>query len=29
MLTEIDILRHIAGAESPESAELDIIISYP
>jgi acetoin utilization protein AcuB len=29
MLTEIDILRHIAGAESPESAGLDIIISYP
>ena len=29
MLTEIDILRHVAGAESPESPELDIVISYP
>jgi CBS domain-containing protein len=29
MLTEIDVLRHIAGAEVPESPELDIVISYP
>jgi CBS-domain-containing membrane protein len=29
MLTEIDVLRHIAGAEAPESPELDIVISYP
>jgi acetoin utilization protein AcuB len=29
MLTEIDVLRHIAGAEAPGSPELDIVISYP
>jgi acetoin utilization protein AcuB len=29
MLTEIDILRHIAGAEAPGSPELDIVIAYP
>jgi CBS domain-containing protein len=29
MLTEIDVLRHIAGAEAPETPELDIVISYP
>ena len=29
MLTEIDILRHIAGAEASESPELDIVVSYP
>jgi acetoin utilization protein AcuB len=29
MLTEIDLLRHIAGAEAPGSPELDIVISYP
>jgi acetoin utilization protein AcuB len=29
MLTEIDVLRHIAGAEVPASPELDIVISYP
>jgi CBS domain-containing protein len=29
MLTEIDVLRHIAGAEVSESPELDIVISYP
>jgi acetoin utilization protein AcuB len=29
MLTEIDILRQIAGAEAPGSPELDIVISYP
>jgi acetoin utilization protein AcuB len=29
MLTEIDILRHIAGAEAPATPELDIVISYP
>jgi acetoin utilization protein AcuB len=29
MITEIDVLRHIAGAEAPESPELDIVISYP
>ena len=29
MLTEIDILRHIAGTEAPGSPELDIVISYP
>jgi acetoin utilization protein AcuB len=29
MLTEIDILRHIAGAEVSESPELDIVVSYP
>ena len=29
MLTEIDILRHIAGAEVRESPALDIVISYP
>jgi CBS domain-containing protein len=29
MLTEIDVLRHIAGAEASETPELDIVISYP
>lgn len=29
MLTEIDVLRHIAGAEASENPELDIVISYP
>jgi CBS domain-containing protein len=29
MLTEIDVLRHIAGAEAPGSPELDIVVSYP
>jgi CBS domain-containing protein len=29
MLTEIDILRHIAGADAPGSPVLDIVISYP
>jgi CBS domain-containing protein len=29
MLTEIDVLRSIAGAEAPGSPELDIVISYP
>jgi acetoin utilization protein AcuB len=29
MVTEIDILRHIAGAEAPTNPELDIVISYP
>jgi CBS domain-containing protein len=29
MLTEIDILRHIAGTGAPTTAELDIVISYP
>jgi acetoin utilization protein AcuB len=29
MLTEIDVLRHIAGDEVPASPELDIVISYP
>lgn len=29
MLTEIDILRHIVGAEVPGPPELDIVISYP
>jgi acetoin utilization protein AcuB len=29
MLTEIDILRHIAGTETLASPELDIVISYP
>jgi CBS domain-containing protein len=29
MLTEIDILRNIAGAEAPGQPELDIVISYP
>jgi CBS domain-containing protein len=29
MLTEIDVLRHIAGAEVSESPELDIVVSYP
>jgi acetoin utilization protein AcuB len=29
MLTEIDILRRIAGTEEPESPELDIVIAYP
>jgi acetoin utilization protein AcuB len=29
MLTEIDILRHVAGTEAPGSPELDIVIAYP
>jgi acetoin utilization protein AcuB len=29
MLTEIDILRRIAGSGPPESPELDIVIAYP
>ena len=29
MLTEVDILRRIAGSGSPESPELDIVIAYP
>jgi acetoin utilization protein AcuB len=29
MLTEIDVLRSIVGAEAPGSPELDIVISYP
>lgn len=29
MLTEIDVLRSIVGAEVAESPELDIVISYP
>jgi acetoin utilization protein AcuB len=29
MLTEIDVLRNIAGAEVPGQPELDIIVSYP
>ena len=29
MLTEIDVLRSIAGSEAPGSPELDIVISYP
>ena len=29
MLTEIDVLRSIVGAEALESPELDIVISYP
>ena len=29
MLTEIDILRNIAGAESPGEPQLDIVISFP
>jgi CBS domain-containing protein len=29
MLTEIDVLRSIVGAEVPGSPELDIVISYP
>jgi CBS domain-containing protein len=29
MLTEIDVLRSIAGAEAPGSPVLDIVISYP
>jgi len=29
ILTEIDVLRHIAGAELSESPGLDIVISYP
>jgi acetoin utilization protein AcuB len=29
MLTEIDILRHVAGAEAGGSPELDIVIAYP
>jgi CBS domain-containing protein len=28
-LTEIDILRRIAGTEAPGSPELDIVIAYP
>jgi hypothetical protein len=29
MLTEIDVLRRIVGAEAPGHPELDIVISYP
>jgi acetoin utilization protein AcuB len=29
MLTEIDILRHIVGADAVASPELDIVIAYP
>jgi nucleotide-binding universal stress UspA family protein len=29
MLTEIDVLRSIVGAEAPGSPELDVVISYP
>jgi CBS domain-containing protein len=29
ILTEIDLLRSIVGAEASESPELDIVISYP
>ena len=29
MLTEIDVLRSIVGAEASGSPELDIVISYP
>jgi hypothetical protein len=29
MLTEIDVLRHIAGAEVPGCPELDVVVSYP
>lgn len=29
MLTEIDVLRSIAGTEVPEHPELDVVISFP
>jgi hypothetical protein len=29
MLTEIDILRHIASTETLGSPELDVVISFP
>ena len=29
MLTEIDILRRIAGSAPPDSPELDIVVAYP
>jgi acetoin utilization protein AcuB len=29
MLTEIDVLRHIARADTPASPDLDIVVSFP